>query len=852
MKKLFLTVCLLLWAFSLPAAIITVDVNGQGDYTTIQDGIDAASNGDEVYVLDGTYDGIKNRNLSWNNKHLTVRSLSGPDNCIIDCEEQNRGFNLFDDDIDHSDLIYGFTIKNGSAGYGGGIRATNGAAPTIQNCIIEDCEASDYGAGIYCTDTTLVLNDTIRNNSGDLEGGAGIACKGDVTIQGCTFTGNYIYQLLGDNYPYAGSAIYIIETSSTGNPQIINNEFYQNHSDDIYMPGDGVVYVEEDSYPHNFGDTLKITGNYFHDEDDNYSPSNLLYLADEYKYEITNNVFEDCNPIYNYHEAGMVSNDYIFENNTLINTQIKFSDCDDIELVNSIFMDYTTGAAIYWDYGDTESMEVSHCLFYNNNSNYNYANYVEEVMIIEGEDPDLDASFVPVWNQNGISPCIDAGYPHMTWDADDTPPDIGAKTAVSHSYFYNQYDDDEIDNSEWISFPVLDTITTGYTEALGLLHRQELIDTTSINFEDNILDHVEYEEAEVIYFDEAENEWQNDLQPDGDFHSYQGYKIQLQEGISSASIGITGKWEDESEPIALDVNKENWVGCYLEEPATFKDAFDSIWNEWESIYSEHWAVERPEPGVTPTIVDSLTANTGELYIIEVYERCQLVWNDTSPSPPPKTKEMTDYFTYDKKLDYMAVNIDTVYGDMPEEIAIYDGDQCLGASKVNGSYPVQILAYPVNGSKNGNLDFRLYYGGKNKAKAIKDYRIYEHKVEGYVKRPLAYDRETYVNVRLNTGEAEPDFSFGLLNNYPNPVNSNITHISFAPAKNAQNTAIKIYNVRGQLVRELDCSNAGYNKAGIPTVSWDCKDSRGRKVQNGVYFYKLISGKKQAVKKMVIVK
>ncbi|MBS3768447.1 MAG: T9SS type A sorting domain-containing protein, partial [Candidatus Cloacimonetes bacterium] len=153
----------------------------------------------------------------------------------------------------------------------------------------------------------------------------------------------------------------------------------------------------------------------------------------------------------------------------------------------------------------------------------------------------------------------------------------------------------------------------------------------------------------------------------------------------------------------------------------------------------------------------------------------------------------------------------------------------------------------------NLQFMLYYGGsKHKTKAVSDYWVYSNKLSTYIDKPLKYNTESLVSVRLNTKEEpEPQIEFGLFGNYPNPVNSNITNISFAPAKNAQSTEIKIYNVRGQLVRKLDCSNAIYNKAGIPTVSWDCKDSRGNKVQSGVYFYKLISGKKQAVKKMVIV-
>ncbi|MHC4501634.1 MAG: hypothetical protein ACYS21_21310 [Planctomycetota bacterium] len=65
-------------------------------FATIQKAIDSAFNGDTVIVADGTYTGPGNRDIDFLGKAITVRSESGPENCIIDCENSGRGF-YFDD-----------------------------------------------------------------------------------------------------------------------------------------------------------------------------------------------------------------------------------------------------------------------------------------------------------------------------------------------------------------------------------------------------------------------------------------------------------------------------------------------------------------------------------------------------------------------------------------------------------------------------------------------------------------------------------------------------------------------------------------------------------------------------------
>ncbi len=122
---------------------IFVCSDGSGDYVTIQEGIDAASDGDEVVVCDGTYTGDGNRDLDFGGKLITVRSENGPDNCIIDCGGwHHRGF-YFHSGETAASLVDGFTIQNGYAPeegacgtVGGGILCTYSSNPTIRRCTI--------------------------------------------------------------------------------------------------------------------------------------------------------------------------------------------------------------------------------------------------------------------------------------------------------------------------------------------------------------------------------------------------------------------------------------------------------------------------------------------------------------------------------------------------------------------------------------------------------------------------------------------------------------------------------------------------------------------------------------------
>lgn len=178
-----------------PAAII-VDAGGGGDYERIQDGINAASEGDSVIVRPGMYAGPGNRNLSFGGTNITLTSLGNIATTIIDCQGQDRAFYLVNTGEDTTCVISGFTIRNGYGnGDGGGILA-HGAALTVQECVIEDCSASLNAGGVYFGYNTrlgrsIIKDCTLSGNHTVYRGGGVFVSHGSAKIIGCTFLGNW-------------------------------------------------------------------------------------------------------------------------------------------------------------------------------------------------------------------------------------------------------------------------------------------------------------------------------------------------------------------------------------------------------------------------------------------------------------------------------------------------------------------------------------------------------------------------------------------------------------------------------------------------------------------------------------
>lgn len=193
------------------------DGSQQNPFQHIQDGIDAALNGDTVLVMPGTYV----ENIDFLGKAITVKSSGGSSSTTID---GRNGWTVvkFVAYEGPTSVIDGFTIKNGNGGvsgyFGGGI-ACYSAAPTIMNNQFIDNAALSGGGGIALLfdSMPLIMNNTFTGNSGGVSGGAiYFNQRSNATAINNTFSENSAEKGAG------------INCSNDSNPKIVNNLFYAN------------------------------------------------------------------------------------------------------------------------------------------------------------------------------------------------------------------------------------------------------------------------------------------------------------------------------------------------------------------------------------------------------------------------------------------------------------------------------------------------------------------------------------------------------------------------------------------------------------------------------------------------
>ena len=239
MKAILISIiCILHFIGTSTAKILNIPT----DYPSIQNGINAATNGDTILVHPGTYV----ENIDFKGKRISVASLfiiSGNTNyisrTIID-GNQIGSVVMFKNGEDSSSVLNGLTLTNGMGAdpywsiypppvaIGGAITCRDSSNPSLRNLVITRNRSIAYGGGIYCLSSNpILINMTIRENSAPQ--GGGLFC--------ISSNPSLINVNIHDNLAEYGGGLYCADS----NPLLTNVLFYQNaaliHGGGIYCLG---------------------------------------------------------------------------------------------------------------------------------------------------------------------------------------------------------------------------------------------------------------------------------------------------------------------------------------------------------------------------------------------------------------------------------------------------------------------------------------------------------------------------------------------------------------------------------------------------------------------------------------
>lgn len=213
----------------IPAMTDATIINIPRDFPTIQDGIEAAADGDTVMADPGRYFEEINflgRNITVASRFIITGAPSDIFSTIIDGDSAHTVIRVENGEDSTASLV-GFTITHGLGGNGGGVYCFT-AAPVIANNIVTENYAQN-GAGIYLGHSEALVRDNIvKNNAAEIVGG-GIRCYfSEVDIMD---------NIIIKNVAVDGSGI----ACNNSKADISNNIVARNESGSIRMASTGII-----------------------------------------------------------------------------------------------------------------------------------------------------------------------------------------------------------------------------------------------------------------------------------------------------------------------------------------------------------------------------------------------------------------------------------------------------------------------------------------------------------------------------------------------------------------------------------------------------------------------------------
>ena len=368
----------------------------------------------------------------------------------------------------------------------------------------------------------------------------------------------------------------------------------------------------------------------------------------------------------------------------------------------------------------------------------------------------------------------------------------------------------------------------------------------------------QWEFMDITYDPYSTSIWQGFESFENKLYRHEGYKIHVTENSGEEILIVTGERIEPDYPLNFEYRIYHWYGYFLPYNQNIKDAFGDNWEDVYMVKAEKWTyfcgeqprgtISEPIWGMTP---DGKTMEYGKTYVIKMKDEVTgFTWNDSGTEEEPVKKGETQFFTYQDKPDYEAIEIDSIAGiGNVVEIGVFEDGTCVGAAVVD-TLPVQILAYTDQLNRDGTtLSFQVETG-RGIPQSIKNYSVLNFETGKYEMRPLVSGQQEYSVIRLGEGDYEevtPVQKIVLSKNYPNPFNPTTT-ISFSLPEEMK-IDLSIYNIKGQKVRTLYKGKAG---SGQHSVIWNGKDNNEKPVSSGIYFYKLEADNRELTRKMLLLK
>jgi hypothetical protein len=323
---------------------------------------------------------------------------------------------------------------------------------------------------------------------------------------------------------------------------------------------------------------------------------------------------------------------------------------------------------------------------------------------------------------------------------------------------------------------------------------------------------------------------------------------------SNAEFAYLGLSIDlENWPLTIQANRWNYIS-FLPDAAADSSIFDSISDSIDIISSDDGG----------TWIPALNVNTiGNFQPGAGYKVFLSGSSDIEFTYPAATRSVSKMFANNVDLQPVQfvyaptglpytiilqdIDLDGRNLEVDDEIGVFDGDLCVGATVFTGQFPIVVTAWAgneemeISGFKTANpIDLKLY---STKYKAV-----YPLIAEFRNEQEAVFDNANYsVAKHVSTGGNVLPDTYALGNNYPNPFNPT----TVIPYQLPEDTRVRItvYNMLGQEVAVLVDE---FQLANFHRISWKGKDTRGKSVPSGVYIYRLETPAYQKTNKLLLLK